>query len=309
MELDMGVDEGGVYKHMRGACTHEKDCTDCINGPAAEYYMSLDFSKVMNCQKHPIIWDLPPDRANDEQIENLPYCCKNGSLSPTTLNETKSMAIFQVQVFKIPPDLNITTIYPPQKWKVVGILNPDDKCGAPIRVVNAKFPDKSGLDATVSAIASWQVVFNFTKRKSGNSRNCVSFSAYYNQSVILCDTKDTDQCNPNAKAMLLPSEALLVPFVNRTEKALAWAKMKHFEIPRPLPCGDNCGVSINWHLNSDYSSGWTARMTIFNWKQLNFEVWFATVQIPKAYPGYMKMFTLSMEQRCLVLIIQYNSKA
>ncbi|KAK6924897.1 COBRA, plant [Dillenia turbinata] len=289
---------GEFINTMRGAYTHEKDFSDCIYGPAAEYYKSMDFSKVMNCQKHPIIADLPPDRAKDEQIGNLPYCCKNGSLLPTTMNETKSKAVFQVQVFKIPPDLNITTIYPPQKWKVVGILNPDYKCGPPRRVDNAKFPDTSGLDATISAIASWQVVCNITKPKSGNSGCCVSFSAYYNESVIPCDTcacgcKDTEQCNPNAEAMLLPPEALLVPFVNRTAKAKAWARMQHFEIPRPLPCSDNCGVSINWHINADYSSGWTARMTILNWKQLNFEDWFAAIQIPKAYPGYAEVYSFN----------------
>lgn len=59
-------------------------------------------------------------------------------------------------------------------------------------------------------------------------------------------------CDPDASPLLLPSEALLVPFENRTWKTKAWARIKHYHVPNPLPCGDNYGVSINWYINSDY---------------------------------------------------------
>ncbi|KAK2968135.1 hypothetical protein RJ640_001157 [Escallonia rubra] len=142
---------------MRGAYTHQKDYSDCIYGVAGQYYQDLDFSQVMNCQKKPVIADLPRDRAKDEKIGNLPYCCRNGSLLPTIMNATKARSIFQVQVYKLPPDLNKTALYPPENWKIVGVVNPEYKCGTPLRVDATEFPDPSGLQATTSAIASWQV--------------------------------------------------------------------------------------------------------------------------------------------------------
>lgn len=283
---------------MRGAYTHKKDSSECIYGAAGKYYEDFDFSPVMNCQKKPVIADLPPDKAKDEKVGNLPYCCKNGTLLPTTMDETKARAIFQLQVYKIPPDMNRTSLSPPQKWKINGVLNPDYRCGPPIRVDPTEFPDPSGLQATSSAVASWQVVCNITRPENKNSRCCVSFSAFYNDSVIPCNTcscgcENTDTCNPNASPLLLPPEALLVPFDDRTTKTKAWAKIKHYHVPNPLPCGDNCGVSINWHIYSDYRKGWTARITLFNWEEFNFENWFTAIQMEKAYPGYENVYSFN----------------
>ncbi|KAA8523718.1 hypothetical protein F0562_010141 [Nyssa sinensis] len=289
---------GEFIYSMRGAYTHKKDPSECIYGAQGEYYKDFDFTQVMNCQKKPIIADLPTEMANDEKVGKLPYCCRNGSLLPTTMNETKARAIFQLQVYKMPPDLNRTALNPPQNWKINGVLNPDYKCGAPIRVDPSEFPDPSGLQATSSAVASWQVTCNITKPKLNQARCCVSFSAYYADSAIPCNTcacgcEDTSHCNPKAKPMLLPPEALLVPFGNRTQKAKAWASIKHRNIPKPLPCPDNCGMSINWHVDTDYKSGWTARITLFNWDEFNFEDWFAAIQMKKAFLGYENVYSFN----------------
>ncbi|XP_010267880.1 PREDICTED: COBRA-like protein 10 [Nelumbo nucifera] len=291
---------GEFIYSMRGAYTHKKDFTGCIYGDAGKYYQDFDFSPVMNCEKRPVITDLPPEKAKDEKIGNLPYCCKNGTLLPNTMDSTKSRAIFQLQVFKLPPDINRTAINPPQKWKINGILNPDYKCGPPIRVDPTEFPDPSGLQQTSSAIASWQVVCNISRPKEKKSHCCVSFSTFYNDTVIPCNTCacgcddiDTDTCNPDAPPMLLPPEALLVPFDNRTAKAKAWAQIKNRHIPKPLPCPDNCGVSINWHIHSDYSDGWTARVTLFNWEDHAFEDWFLAIEMDKANRGYENVYSFN----------------
>lgn len=283
---------------MRGAYTRRIDYSDCVYGAAAQYYQDLDFSKVMNCQKRPIISDLPRERANDTQVGKLPYCCRNGSILPTIMDSSQSRAVFQLQVYKIPPDMNRTALYPPEKWKIVGVVNPNYKCGQPFKIDPTEFPEPTGLQATSSAVASWEIVCNISKPTDGKSRCCVSFSAYYNESVIPCNTcacgcDDTTKCNPNAKPLLLPPEALLVPFQNRTAKAKAWASLNHFRIPKTLPCGDNCGVSINWHVSTDYRSGWTARITLFNWQELNFEDWFAAFQFKKAGVGFENVYSFN----------------
>ncbi|CAH8385310.1 unnamed protein product [Eruca vesicaria subsp. sativa] len=48
-------------------------------------------------------------------------------------------------------------------------------------------------------------------------------------------------------------------------------------VPKKLPYPDNCGISLNWHVNSDYADGWSARVTLFNWEDNAVEDWFAAV--------------------------------
>ncbi|KAK4796340.1 hypothetical protein SAY86_028666 [Trapa natans] len=169
---------------------------------------------------------------------------------------------------------------------VSGVLDLTDKCSAPIRVENTQFPDPSGLQDVSTAIASWQVTCNITKSKPKEAKYCVSFSAYYSESAIPCSTCacgcgniNTNKCSGSARPMLLPPDALLVPFDNQALKVKAWAKIKHYPIPARLPCPDNCGVSIKWHVNSDYRFRWTARMAIFNWDETVFEDWSVAVEL------------------------------
>ncbi|XP_047313048.1 COBRA-like protein 10 [Impatiens glandulifera] len=289
---------GEFISSMRGAYTHLKDGSGCIFGAAGQQYQDFDFSQVQNCEKKPTITDMPPDKANDDKLGKLPYCCRNGSLLPTTMSKDKSKAVFQLQVYKISPDTSRIDLYPPANWKIVGTLNPSYKCSQPIRVDPQEYPDKTGLQEITRAIASWQVACNITRPKLRNNRCCVSFSSYYNDSAIPCSTcacgcENAKKCNQHAKAMLLPTEALLVPFSNRSVKAKAWAKINHFRVPKPLPCGDNCGVSINWHLNSNHKSGWTGRITLFNWEDINFEDWFVALQFKKSGKGFQKAYSFN----------------
>ncbi|CAL9078247.1 unnamed protein product [Musa acuminata var. zebrina] len=289
---------GEFINTMKGAYTLRKDISDCIYGEAGNYYQSLDFSTVMNCEKKPIIVDLPPEKEKDDALGNIPYCCKNGTLLPPTMNITQSKAIFQLQVYKLPPDLNRTVFYPPQNWKINGFINPDYVCGPPIRVSPMEFPDPNGLMSETEAIASWQIVCNITRPKSKHSRCCVTYSAFYNESVVPCNTcacgcSEDAACNPDATALLLPPEALLVPSENRTAKAKAWASINHRHVPNPLPCWDNCGVSINWHIVSNYRKGWTARITLFNWADYTFKNWFVALEMDKFYRGYEKVYSFN----------------
>ncbi|XP_059669593.1 COBRA-like protein 10 [Cornus florida] len=289
---------GEFIYSMKGAYTHKKDSSECIYGAAGKYYKSMDFTPVMNCQKKPVISDLPPEKENDQKIGKIPFCCRNGSILPTTMNETKARSIFQLQVFKMPPDLNRTAFNPPMNWKIDGVLNPDYKCGAPIRVEPTEFPDTSGLAATSSAVATWQVTCNITKPKPKANRCCVTFSAYYSDAAVPCNTcacgcQETKHCNANGRALPLPPEALLVPFDNRTLLAKAYASLKHQQVPKKMPCPDNCGVSINWHIDTDFNTGWTARMTLFNWDAFPFEDWFTAIQMKKAFRGYENVYSFN----------------
>ncbi|KAJ8899093.1 hypothetical protein K2173_010246 [Erythroxylum novogranatense] len=285
---------------MKGAYPHVLDTNDCIFGQQGQHYKELDFSQVLSCERRPTITDLPPTRANDSNLGRIPFCCRNGTILPPGMDPSKAMSIFQMQVYKMPPDLNRTALFPPQNWKINGTWSSDFECGVPVAVTPTQFPDPNGLPSEKSAVASWQVVCNVTHFKEQKPKCCVSFSAFYNDSVVPCRTcacgcndNPSQTCNSNEPALLLPSRALLVPFENRTSDALDWASTKRFTVPNPPPCGDNCGVSINWHVLSDYRNGWTARITIFNWGENEFVDWFATVQLDKAMPGFEKVYSLN----------------
>ncbi|OEL28796.1 COBRA-like protein 10 [Dichanthelium oligosanthes] len=291
---------GEFIYSMKGAYTLLKEGPACVYSPAAGYYKDLDFTPVYNCEKRPVIVDLPPEREKDKDVGNVPFCCKNGTLLPPTMDPSKSKAMFQMQVFKMPPDLNRTALYPPQSWKISGKLNPQYTCGQPIRVSPQEFPDATGLLSSTPAVASWQVACNITRPKKRASKCCVSFSSFYNDSVVPCNTcacgcgsDTTATCDPDARAMLLPPEALLIPFENRTAKARAWAKIKHWRVPNPMPCSDNCGLSINWHVINNYKSGWSVRMTIFNWQDYTFKDWFAAVTMGDHYSGYENVYSFN----------------
>ncbi|KAK7303725.1 hypothetical protein RJT34_14638 [Clitoria ternatea] len=285
---------------MKGSYPSNIDSSECVFGSQGEFYKDLDFSNVLNCERRPTIVDLPPTMFNNPDRGKIPFCCRNGTILPPTMDPSKSSSRFQVQVYKMPPNANRSMLHPPQNWAIKGTLNPDYECGTPIRVSPSESPDTTGLPSNISAIASWQVVCNITSAKLAPRKCCVSFSAYYNESVIPCNTcacgcnaNPERTCSATSPAMWLPPEALLVPFENRTEKALSWATLKHLPVHDPMPCGDNCGVSLNWHVNSDFRKGWTARITLFNWGETSFADWFAAVEMDKAAAGFEEMFSFN----------------
>lgn len=283
---------------MRGAYPSVVDVNACIFGRQGEFYKGLDFSKALNCERRPTIIDLPLDKTNDTDLGLVPFCCRNGTLLPPMMDPIKSVSAFTMRVFKMPPDLNRTQLVPPQNWRIDGTMSPDYQCGPPVRVSPTRLPNPSGLAADSTAVASWQVVCNMTRTKPNPPKCCVSFSSYFNKSVVPCSTcacgcSTANTCSTTAPALLLPSEALLVPFDNRTSKAVKFAKDNDLALSNPLPCGDNCGVSINWHLLSDFTGGWTARMTIFNWGETSFADWFAAVELDKAMTGFEDVYSFN----------------
>ncbi|KAF5745894.1 COBRA protein-7 precursor [Tripterygium wilfordii] len=281
---------------MRGAYPSALEVSECVFGSQGQHYRDLDFSEVLTCARRPTIIDLPPTKANDTDLGRIPFCCRDGMILPPSVDPNKAMSVFQMQVYKMPPDLNRTELKPPQNWMINGTMGSNYQCGAPIRVSPTQFPDPNGVASGSSAIASWQVICNITR---SIPRCCVSFSAFYNDSAVPCSTcacgcnSVSQTCSANEPALLLRPKDLIVPFENRTEVALAWARLKGRSVPNPLPCGDNCGVSINWHLLEDYRGGWQVRMSLFRWGETDVMDWFAAVQLEKAGAGLERVYSFN----------------
>ncbi|KAI3861828.1 hypothetical protein MKW92_041644 [Papaver armeniacum] len=283
-------------KTMRGAYPSILGSGECIFGPQGRFYKDMNLSNVLNCQRNPTFVDLPRAKTYDSTLGMIPFCCRDGTILPPSMDPSKSISMFQLQVQKMPPFLNRTVLVPPHNFQIKGsTFNPDFKCGSPIFVTPSLFRHPSGLPVNETAVASWQIVCNIAPAEEATPKCCVSVSAFYNESVIPCQTcacgcnRPSSTCNANAPANLLPPDALPVPFDNRTDMAIAWARSKHLQYSRPEPCPDFCGVSIHWNLKSNHTNGWSASITVFNWGETNFADWYVAVQFRKAIVGFETM--------------------
>lgn len=137
---------------------------------------------------------------------------------------------------------------------------------------------------------------------------CVSFSKYTNDSIVPCRTcacgcpaNPQPACNPKASAMLLPYSAITMHPENRTRQILAWADINHNKnIPNPLPCQDYCGVAINWHVVSNFTGGWSSRMTLFDWSDTTYPDWFTVLQMTGAYDGFQQAYSFNATQMTIM---------
>ncbi|XP_006658992.2 COBRA-like protein 7 [Oryza brachyantha] len=290
---------GEFIGSMRGAYPRHVDARDCVYGAQGSYYKGLDFSKVLSCDRRPAVFDLPPSSRDDNDMGRVNHCCRNGTMLPKSVDAVQSKSAFQMVVYKMPPDLNRTKLYAPTNFNISGAspLNPEYACGQPVRVSPTELPDPSGLASTTLALATWQVVCNMTTSPSKTPSCCVTFSAFYNESVIPCRTCacgcPAASCSKTEPSMLLPPYALLMPFERRAREAVKWAGEKRLGVPWPMPCGDNCGVSINWHVATDYAGGWSARATLFNWEEADVAEWFMAVEMEEEGFEFEQAFTFN----------------
>jgi hypothetical protein len=93
--------------------------------------------------------------------------------------------------------------------------------------------------------------------------------------------------------MLLPYGALTMNPANRTKQIVAWAGLNHQVVPDPLPCMDYCGVAINWHVVSNFTGGWSSRMTLFDWSNTTYPDWFGVLEMPNAFLGFEQAYSFN----------------
>ncbi|PHU00973.1 COBRA-like protein 11 [Capsicum chinense] len=125
---------------------------------------------------------LPTNLRNPHLFPKLPASLRNGTLSSPVMNAIEARSIFQMEVFKLPPDINRTALNQPKNWKINDIMNLTYTCGPPVRVDTIGFPDPEGIGITI--VATWQITCNITRPKPKQAKCCVSVSAYYAESII-----------------------------------------------------------------------------------------------------------------------------
>ncbi|KAJ7184014.1 hypothetical protein O6H91_Y539200 [Diphasiastrum complanatum] len=182
--------------------------------------------------------DLDFSQVMNCQQRFIPFCCRNGTLLPPIMDPSKSKSAFKLQVFKIPPHTPRGQLVPPINWNIGAGYH----CGQPRLVAPLEFPDPSGNFHHLSATCACG-----------------------------CTTMQLPTCDTKSEALLVPYNVLLLPSENRTSKAVAWASLNHFAVPKQLPY---------------YTRGWSARLTVLNWD----------TQPVKAMPGYQNVFSFNGTQ-------------
>lgn len=103
--------EDEVIWSMSGAfATQQGNCSD------------FKFRTPHSCRKDPIILDLTPEMASQNQLAD---CCRGGILSAWTVNPSKSFSSFEIQVGNIG---NNATVYPPMNLSLMA-PGPGYTCG------------------------------------------------------------------------------------------------------------------------------------------------------------------------------------
>ncbi|XP_059630174.1 COBRA-like protein 7 [Cornus florida] len=271
---------------IRGAYPTLMEQRGCIFGPQGSFYKDFDFSDVVNCQRTPEIADLPPDLANNPIKGSNPFCCRNGTILPPSIELGLSIAAFQLRVYKMPPDLNRSRIVPPMNWQLNGATYQHYQCGQPVLTEPDTLHESS--IGTQMAVVSWTISC-WKKRLEGLARRCcLSYSSFSSNMAIPCPTcacgcpsAHVQRCNSSASAVPVPWNALALPFEDRTK------------LKQSTPCGDNCGVSIHWHICSEYDNGWFGRITIFNWDSADIADWFVTMQMDQAASGIENVYSFN----------------
>eukprot|EP00245_Coleochaete_scutata_P004979 TRINITY_DN180_c0_g1_i1.p1 TRINITY_DN180_c0_g1~~TRINITY_DN180_c0_g1_i1.p1 ORF type:complete len:702 (+),score=89.78 TRINITY_DN180_c0_g1_i1:352-2457(+) len=273
---------GEIIASMQGA--EATQVGDCLHVPAAIYYKNLQ-NQVHTCEPEPQIVDLMLNRATPAS-QGVKACCKNGTILPAVLDPSQSYSQFVMTVFKIPPMIGEDTMVPPVNFRI----NKDEYlCTPPVRTLPTVIPI-DGSRRVNYAVQSFEVQCNKTSKKPPSC--CVSFSAFWNDTAAPCKAcacgctyanTIPGTCNVTGQSTPLPFEALVLPAVDRTA---AIDKYEAIHRRRLLPantlpaCGDNCGVSLNWHIKGNSHDGWAARLTVFNWEPQNKADWYVAIQNP-----------------------------
>eukprot|EP00850_Spirogloea_muscicola_P020057 SM000206S06266 [mRNA] locus=s206:97908:100662:+ [translate_table: standard] len=230
----------GVEATMQGDCTNAIKPSDPTNIPHS-------------CEQFPIIMDLAPD-INRPYTETFANCCKGGVISPWLQDPNNSASSFQMVVGNASHHLK--TVRVAQNF-TLGI--PGYTCAPPRRAKASTFASASSNHLT-QALASWVVTCTYSQlRASTTPTCCVSFSTFYNETIIPCN-----ECSCNCQNFTANSTGTQI-----CQKGVDASELlstgKKTAVSSQLQCSrDGCPINIHYHIKTNYREYWRAKVTIIN---------------------------------------------
>ncbi|XP_022763312.1 COBRA-like protein 6 isoform X2 [Durio zibethinus] len=208
------------------------------------------------CEKKPLIVDLLPGAPYNMQTTN---CCKGGVLSSMIQDPTKYAAAFQMNIGAA----NNSDFTMPENF-TLGI--PGYSCAKPVQVAPSRYSSDGGRRWT-QALGTWNVTCIYSQFLASTSpKCCVSFSAFYNSSIVPCP-----KCSCSCQG--LPG-ATCVKF-GETPSLLQQIKDPNQEPPSLVRCTQHmCPIRVHWHVKQSYKEYWRVKITVNNLNTMkNYSQW------------------------------------
>nr|GMD34075.1 COBRA-like protein 4 [Ipomoea batatas] len=217
------------------------------------------------CKKTPIIVDLLPGVPYNQQFSN---CCKGGVVASWGEDPSASVSAFQVSVGLA--GTSNKTVKLPTNFTLMG-PGPGYTCGPAKIVPSTVFltPDRR---RKTQALMTWNVTCTYSQLLvSRYSTCCVSFSSFYNQTIVPCQSCACGcthkNCVKSSDTKRLKSAGINTP---RKDNAPLLQCTKHM-----------CPIRVHWHVKINYKDYWRVKIAVtnFNYK-MNYTEWTLVAQHP-----------------------------
>ncbi|CAD5172915.1 unnamed protein product [Musa acuminata subsp. malaccensis] len=245
------------------------------------------------CKRTPAVVDLLPGVPYNQQIAN---CCKGGVVASYGQDPAAAVSAFQVSVGL--SGTSNKTVKLPNNFTLLG-PGLGYTCG-PAKVVPSTTFLSADKRRKTQALMTWNVTCTYSQfLASKHPSCCVSFSSFYNDTIIPCPSCacgcENKNCVkyvhtpphpvfkspiPNLSSILPPtrpwhrsdSKILSTPGINTPKK----------DNTPLLQCTHHmCPVRVHWHVKLNYKDYWRAKVAITNFNyRLNYTQWTLVVQHP-----------------------------
>ncbi|KAG0597729.1 hypothetical protein M758_12G016900 [Ceratodon purpureus] len=249
------------------------------------------------CKKTPEVIDLLPGVPYNQQTAN---CCRGGVLSSFMQDPATSVASYQIVVGNT-GNTNIT-IQLPKNFTLM-TPGPGYTCSKAAVVPKTKFLSADGR-RTTEAFMTWNITCSYTQQLANKAPTCcVSFSAFYNETIVPCPSCACD-CPKNSNATLPIPLANGVDTnnqrcINRHDPHLPTTLNATKNNPLSTPqdmlfcTNDMCPIKIHWHIKLNYQEYWRVKITITNRDiSRNYTLWNLVAQHPN-FQNFTESFSFS----------------
>eukprot|EP00250_Pteridium_aquilinum_P011370 c20018_g1_i1 orf=679-1893(-) len=220
------------------------------------------------CMRNPTIVDLLPGVPYNSQVSN---CCRGGVLSSWGQNPSAAVASFQITV-GLSGNTN-TTVKLPKNF-TLQTPGPGYSC-SPAKIAKPTLFTATDGRRRTQALMTWNLACTYSQFTAQRGPSCcVSFSSFYNDTIVPCPTcacgcENNSTCYETA------------PLQTVTSGSNTGVTTPQAIVPKIHCTNDMCPVRLHWHVKQNYQAYWRVKLTISNRNYArNYSQWNAVVQHP-----------------------------
>ncbi|KAK6921024.1 COBRA, plant [Dillenia turbinata] len=223
------------------------------------------------CKRTPAIVDLLPGVPYNQQIAN---CCKGGVVASWGQDPAAAVSSFQLSVGL--SGTSDKTVRLPKNFTLLG-PGRGYTCSQANKVPPSVFLSSDGR-RTTQAMMTWNVTCTYSQLLvAKNPSCCVSFSSFYNDTIVPCPTCACG-CQNNSTCVI---ELLFCRSDSKILSVVGVNTPTNDNTPL-LQCTDNmCPIRVHWHVKQNYQLYWRVKIAITNFNyRMNYSQWTLAAQHP-----------------------------